>query len=123
MDRQNFFSDTMTKVHTEGFNGDVESVIALLIFALGAVASDGVRGCPIAVYRGPPRGLRGGTAEKPPGLPLFNEARKRMGFVLTECDLENVQIFSLAGYIVLSWLSLKSGHRLISQAVLSILLS
>jgi hypothetical protein len=29
-------------------------------------------------------------------LALFNEARKRIGFVLTGCDLENVQIFSLA---------------------------
>jgi hypothetical protein len=102
MDRQNFLSDTMTKVHTEGFNGDVDSVIALLIFALGAVASDGARGDPIEIYRGRPSGLRGGTAERPPGLPLFNEARKRMGFVLTECDLENVQIFSLAAYVYFS---------------------
>jgi hypothetical protein len=38
MDRQNFISDTLTKVHTEGFNGDPDSVIALLIFALGEVA-------------------------------------------------------------------------------------
>lgn len=34
--------------------------------------------------------------ERPPGLLFFNEARKRMGFNLTECSLENVQIFALA---------------------------
>jgi hypothetical protein len=99
MDRQNFISDTLVKVHTEGFNGDTDSVIALLVFALGELALLGSRGDPIDVYKGRPSGLRGGTFERPPGLALFNEARKRIGFVLTECDLENVQIFSLAAYV------------------------
>jgi hypothetical protein len=99
MDRQNFISDTLVKVHTEGFNGDTDSVIALLIFALGELALLGSGGDPIEAYKGQPSGLRGGTLERPPGLALFNEARKRIGFVLTECDLENVQIFSLAAYV------------------------
>ena len=63
MDRQNFISDTLTKVHTEGFNGDTDSVIALLVFALGAVATDGIRGDPIDIYKGRPSGLRGGTVQ------------------------------------------------------------
>jgi hypothetical protein len=96
MDRQNFFSDTLTRVYTEGFNGDTDSVIALLVFALGELAIEGSRGNPIEVHEGRPSGVRGGTLSRPPGLALFNEARKRIGFVLTECDLENVQIFSLA---------------------------
>lgn len=95
MDRQNFIADTLMKVHTEGFNGDTDSVIALLVFALGEVAQQGTQGNPIDTHNGRPSGVRGGTAERPPGLALFNEARKRIGFVLTECDLENVQIFSL----------------------------
>jgi hypothetical protein len=113
MDRQNFISDTLTKVHTEGFSGDTDSVIALLVFALGAVATDGVRGDPIEIYRGRPSGLRGGTVDRPPGLALFNEARKRIGFVLTECDLENVQIYSLAAYVVLLLDSIPLISRLI----------
>jgi len=96
MDRQNFISDTLMKVNSEGFNGDTDSVIALLVFALGEVAMEGTRGNPIDVYRNRPSGVRGGTLARPPGLGLFNEARKRIGFVLTDCDLENVQIFSLA---------------------------
>lgn len=100
MDRQNFISDTLTKVHTEGFNGDADSVIALLVFALGELAIEGLRGNPIEVYKGRASGVRGGTAAKPPGLALFNEARKRIGFVLTDCDLENVQIYSLAACVV-----------------------
>ena len=100
MDRQNFISDTLTKVHTEGFNGDPDSVIALLIFALGEVAIEGSRGNPIEVYKGRPSGVRGGTAPKPPGLALFNEARKRIGFVFTDYDLENIQIYSLAACVI-----------------------
>jgi hypothetical protein len=96
MDRQNFISDTLTRVHTEGFDGDIDSVIALLVFALGELAIDGSRGPPISSEKNRPSGVRGGSSLKPPGLALFNEARKRIGFVLTGCDLENVQIFSLA---------------------------
>lgn len=96
MDRQTFLSETMIKVSSEGFNGDTDSVIALLVLALGELAAEGIRGMPLGSYNGRNSGLRGGTLERPPGLALFNEARKRIGFVLTECDLENVQIFSLA---------------------------
>jgi hypothetical protein len=96
MDRQTFLLDIIPKVHSEGFNGDSESVVALLVFALGELAINSTRGEPVSLHRGRPSGLRGGSVERPPGLALFNEARKRMGFVLTGCDLENVQIFSLA---------------------------
>jgi hypothetical protein len=99
MDRQNFISDTMVRVHSEGFDGDTDSIIALLVFALGELAIEGSRGHPIEVYNGRPSGVRGGTALKPPGLALFNEARKRIGFELTNCNLENVQIFSLAACV------------------------
>jgi hypothetical protein len=100
MDRQNFLSDTLTKVYTEGFDGDTDSVIALLVFALGELAIEGFRGNPIERHGNRPSGVRGGTSTRPPGLGLFNEARKRIGFVLTACDLENVQIFSLAACVI-----------------------
>ncbi|QSZ30273.1 hypothetical protein DSL72_004795 [Monilinia vaccinii-corymbosi] len=96
MDRQNFLSDTLNKVLTEGFDGDMESVIALLVFALGDVAHEGARGDPAVVYQGRPSGVRGGSgSSRPPGLAFFNEAMKRIGLVFTECSLENVQMFSL----------------------------
>jgi hypothetical protein len=96
MDRQNFISDTLTRVQTEGFDGDTDSVVALLVFALGELALEGSDGTPIERYGSRSSGVKGGTDKRPPGLALFNEARKRIGFVLTECDLENVQVFSLA---------------------------
>lgn len=99
MDRQIFLSETLTKVYTEGFNGDADSIVALLVFALGELAIEGSRGQPISEEDGRVSGVRGGTALKPPGLKLFNEARKRMGFVLTDCDLETVQTYSLAAFV------------------------
>ncbi|TVY37943.1 hypothetical protein LSUB1_G003152 [Lachnellula subtilissima] len=96
MDRQNFLSDTLSKVQTEGFDGDTDSVVALLIFALGDLALEGSQGKSIERHGTRASGVRGGTDKRPPGLALFNEARKRMGFILTDCNLENVQVFSLA---------------------------
>lgn len=95
MDRQNFISDTLAKVHSEGFNGDADSVIALLVFGLGELALQGIRGDPIELFNGRESGIRGGSLEKPPGLGFFNEARARLGYVLADIELENVQIFLL----------------------------
>jgi hypothetical protein len=96
IDRQHFVSSTLTKVNSEGFNGDNDSVLALLEFALGELSIEGSRGTPVNVTVGHPSGIRGGTQDKPPGLALFTEARRLLGFVLTEGELENVQIYSLA---------------------------
>ena len=100
MDRQDFISDILMKVHTEGFGGDPDSVIALLVFALGELAIEGSRGDPVEVCRGRPSGVRGGTVPTPPGLAIFNEARKRIGFILTDNSLANVQIYSLAACVI-----------------------
>jgi len=96
MDRQHFMQNTLVKVHSQGIGDDNDSVIALLIFALGEVAIEGSRGKPINVGNGRTSGVRGGTLLNPPGLALFTEARRHLGFALTECELENVQIYSLA---------------------------
>ncbi|EMR84223.1 putative transcription factor cys6 protein [Botrytis cinerea BcDW1] len=85
MDRQTFFSETLAKVMSEGFDGDMESVIALLIFALGEVALEGSCGSPVDIYQARPSGIRGGSGlSKPPGVSFFNEAMKKIGSVLTE---------------------------------------
>lgn len=110
MDRQNFLSDTLVRVYSEGFDGDVESVTALLIFALGEVAIEGSQGDSIHECNGRPSGVRGGSPHRPPGLALFNEARKRIGFCLTESEIENAQIFSLAACVVL----VRSSPRLVN---------
>ncbi|KAL1871061.1 hypothetical protein VTK73DRAFT_2257 [Phialemonium thermophilum] len=96
LDRQSFQSETMALVFNNGFDEEMASTLALLVFALGEVAIAGTRGIPVHVFNGRPSGVKGGTASRPPGLTLFNEARRRMGFNLADCSLENVQIFALA---------------------------
>lgn len=98
MDRQNFISDTLTKVCSEGFDDDVDSVTSLLVMALGEVAIQGSQAVSVERINGRPSGVRGGSIHRPPGLGLFNEARRRMGFLLVECELENAQMFSLLAY-------------------------
>jgi hypothetical protein len=95
MDRQDFMQNTLSKIYLEGFGNDNDSIIALLIFALGDLAIGTTRGESVDIGNGrPSRGRRSIYAEHP-GLALFTEARRRMGFVLTDCQLENVQIFCL----------------------------
>ncbi|KAG9244619.1 hypothetical protein BJ878DRAFT_534452 [Calycina marina] len=75
MDRQDFTSETLARVQTEGFGGDSKS--------------------PVEIHGDRASGIRSGSTEKPPGLAFFNEARKRLGFQSSQCDLEVVQILSL----------------------------
>lgn len=90
VDRQAFISTTLPAMLTNGlvFDESIQSTLTYLIFALGEVAIDAYSH---------PGGVKGRTAQQHPGLVFFNEARRRMGFSLTECSLENVQVFALAG--------------------------
>ncbi|KAI4813374.1 hypothetical protein E4T44_10829 [Aureobasidium sp. EXF-8845] len=96
LDRRMFLKDMLGPVSRNGFaDCDPQSCIVLLVLALGQTAIDGVHGSPISIVEGNPSGLRGGTSERPPGLDLFNEARRCMGFIMHQCTLENVQIHLL----------------------------
>jgi hypothetical protein len=96
LDRQTFINETLPVVFNSGFDNGILSTLAFLTFALGEVAIAGTQGAPVRVFNGRPSGVRGGSEKQPPGLALFNEARRRMGFSLTDCSLENVQVFALA---------------------------
>ena len=96
LNRDAFMNQTVAPLLRDGYrDGDPKAVLALLVFALGQVAIDGVFERPISMIDGQPSGFRGGTADKPPGLAIFNEARRRLGFVATQSTLENVQILLL----------------------------
>jgi len=95
MDRQWFTSNILTSILNNGFQEDTTSTLVLLVFALGEVAYTASE-VPISAYKGRPSGIKGGTIDRPPGITYFNEARKRMGFGLTEVSVENVQMFALA---------------------------
>lgn len=97
MDRQYFINNALTKVFNDGFDDGIESTLVCLVFALGEVALADTQGIPVTSFEGRPGGVKGGTVDRPPGLAFFNEGRKRMGFSITDCTLENVQIHALAG--------------------------
>ncbi|ORY56702.1 uncharacterized protein BCR38DRAFT_355777 [Pseudomassariella vexata] len=97
LDRPHFYSQVLPAVVNNELDESINSTLACLVFALGEVGEVGVSGEPIAMYKGRPSGIKGGSSQRPPGLALFNEARRRMGFSMAECSLENVQIYALAG--------------------------
>lgn len=99
MDRQIFLSETLSRVYIEGFDSDTDSVIALLVFALGELSIASIRRKSIDTSDKRHSRVKDGALQNPPGLGFFNEARNRLGFVMTVCDLENVQMFSLAAYV------------------------
>lgn len=88
--------EVVARLSQEGYaDCDPQSVVALLIYALGQLAIEGVFGNAISSHNGVPSGFRGGTAEEPPGLEIFNEVRRRLGFVMNTCTIEYVQIMLL----------------------------
>jgi len=96
LDKDVFMAETVHPVFQDGFaEGDPKTVLCLFVVALGEVALQGTFGPPIGMVNSKPSGLRGGSAAKPPGLEIFNEARKRVGFMATETTLINVQIMLL----------------------------
>lgn len=96
LDYDFFTNELIARLSREGYaDGDPQSVVALLVYALGQLAIEGVFGNPISSHNGVPSGFRGGTAERPPGLEIFNEVRRRLGFVISTCTIENVQIMLL----------------------------
>jgi hypothetical protein len=87
-----FMDNIVARVLRHGCrDDDPGSVIALLVFALGQLALEGAFD--------PPAGMDSsachGTAERPSGLEIFNEARRRTGMIATQRCLLNVQIMLL----------------------------
>lgn len=97
MDRQTFSSDLMASVINDGFDAGVNSTLVCLVLALGSIAMADAQNIPFAGYKNPDDD-KADFEHRPPGLAFFNEARKRLGFSLTDVSLENVQVFALAGY-------------------------
>ncbi|KAF2156931.1 hypothetical protein K461DRAFT_219778 [Myriangium duriaei CBS 260.36] len=96
LDRELFYSEVIAPVIRGGVaNADVTTCLALTVLALGQVAIEGVTGTPLTSSTSGKSGIRGGTTAEPPGLPLFNEARRKFINVMNSCSLENVQIYLL----------------------------
>jgi hypothetical protein len=100
LDYDDFIQKVLPTALKGGFDDEsTNATIALLVFTLGQVALEGVMGQPISKDNGIASGIRGGSATSPPGLQIFTEARRRLGFVFTECQLETAQVLLLVAYV------------------------
>jgi hypothetical protein len=99
MDQGGFFLNTLPKAMDRPRQAEDETTITLLILALGQLAQEGSTGTPIFQSGLRSSGIRGGNTGLPPGFSLFDKARQRIGFAVTQYSLEAVQIFSLVGLV------------------------
>lgn len=95
MDREWFFTNTLPKAMGDLKQAEFETTITLLVLALGKLGYEGATGIPVTQIDQYTSGVRGGTADLPPGVSLFDKARQRLGFVATSYTLESIHIFSL----------------------------
>ncbi|KAH8702506.1 putative C6 finger domain protein [Talaromyces proteolyticus] len=101
MDKHFFFSFTLGAVIENGFGFTIETCLVLNVMALGCLA---VRAYEEADF--PLPGAFGDhfevptwmdvTGEEPSGLSFFNEARKRIGFLIEKNDLPSCQYYLLS---------------------------
>lgn len=101
MDKHFFFSITLGAAMKDGFGFTIETCLVLNVMALGCLA---VRAYAEADF--PLPGAAGDhfevpswmdvTEEEPSGLSFFNEARKRIGFLIERNDLPSCQYYLLS---------------------------
>jgi hypothetical protein len=101
MDKHFFFSFTLGAAMKDGFGFTIETCLVLNVMALGCLA---VRAYEEADF--PLPGAAGDhfempswmdvTGEEPSGLCFFNEARKRIGFLIERNDLPSCQYYLLS---------------------------
>ncbi|KFY03937.1 hypothetical protein O988_01116 [Pseudogymnoascus sp. VKM F-3808] len=87
LDSHHYYTVTLAQAYQCSFaEHDLSSTLVFLVLALGSVAQLGISGDSIQDDNGQPTGVRGGTPERPPGLAYLNEARRRLGFVMTRMN-------------------------------------
>ncbi|KAL9083779.1 MAG: hypothetical protein Q9165_008389 [Trypethelium subeluteriae] len=100
LDEDEFWNDHLVQVLRYGFGDrDFSSTVCLLVLALGKVAEDAHFAEPMNHHNGRPSGLQVDAKDHPPGLEIFNEALKRLGFVFAQCSIENIQATLLASVV------------------------
>jgi hypothetical protein len=83
LDRECFFSQTLPKAMEALPQIKDETTITLLVLALGQLAHEGALGVLVTTTSNRPSGVRGGSANLPPGFSLFSKAEMRIAFTAT----------------------------------------
>jgi hypothetical protein len=110
MDKSFFFSFTLGSAIESGFGYTMETCIVLNIMALGCLAvlahQEGNYPLPgTQSHRFEPPEWMNVVYEEQPGLRFFNEARRRIGFLMCDNDLQSCQFYLLSSYVHLDFCS------------------
>lgn len=103
MDKKFYFAFTLGAAIESGFGYTMESCLVLNIMALGCLAVQAHRegNYPLPGSRSarfePPEWLAV-AQEEPAGLRFFNEARRRIGFLMCGNDIQSCQFYLLSSY-------------------------
>ncbi|KAJ5622638.1 transcriptional regulator family: Fungal Specific TF [Penicillium herquei] len=101
MDKSFFFSFTVGTALETGFGYTMESCVVLCVMALGCLAvlahQEGNYPLPgTQSHRFEPPEWMNVVIEEQPGLRFFNEARRRIGFMMCDNDLQSCQFYLLS---------------------------
>lgn len=103
MDQKFYFTFTLGAAIESGFGYTIETCLALNVMALGclAVQTHYEGNYPLSGSRSnqfePPEWM-GVVQEEPSGLRFFNEARRRIGFLMCGNDIQSCQFYLLSSY-------------------------
>ncbi|KAF2838382.1 hypothetical protein M501DRAFT_874138 [Patellaria atrata CBS 101060] len=107
MDRHHFVSSTLGTALDKDFGYDIESCLLLNVMALGCLAMKAYEegsyefpffNSPTSYGHSHPSDWYEVTKEESPGLRFFNEARRRIGFLICENDLQCCQFYLLSSF-------------------------
>lgn len=104
MDKSFFFSFTLGSAIESGFGYTMESCLVLNVLALGCLAvlahQEGNYPLPgTQSHRFEPPEWMNGVYEEQPGLRFFNEARRRIGFLMCDNNIQSCQFYLLSSYV------------------------
>lgn len=102
IEREFFFQHTLSAAISEGFGYNIESCLVLVVMALGCAALKSLLKrdemvADVAVDASA-RSIQG-VNDDPPGFRFFNEARRRIGFVTCDENVQSCQYYLLAGCV------------------------
>lgn len=111
MDKGFFFSFTLGTAIESGFGYNLESCLVLNVLALGCPAvlayQEGNYPLPgTQAHRFEPPEWMNVVYEEQPGLRFFNEARRRIGFLMCDNDIQSCQFYLLSSYVYMPKLTL-----------------
>lgn len=98
IEREFFYQHTLSAAIFKGFDYDLESCLVLVVMGLGCSGLKSLLKRGMITENWAPEALRG-VHDEISGLIFFNEARRRIGFVTCDSNIQSCQYYLLAGWV------------------------